>query len=130
MAVAGLAQMNAANASDRWTLIGKAGDGAELLVDAASIKVVDGGYRTALELLNYRGDGARKQSLLSGALYDCTGWRKRDQFVAKYDDHWAEGRVLSNSSLEEKWVVLMPKSLGGSMYRFVCDFAMGKASAT
>lgn len=110
---------------DRWTLIGRADNAVELMVDKASIQAVDERHRLAVELLNFRGEGGQLQSIMSGVIYDCDGYRKRDQFSAMYAGHWGTEEMLSSSPQEQRWFVIHPKSLAGSMYRFVCKYDLG-----
>jgi hypothetical protein len=99
-------------AADRYTAV---------YLDTESVRVLDGGIRVAVSVINYQTANGNDESLLAGTLYDCSGNRKRDQFVRKSDSHWGNGIEIRLSGEESRWFDVRRHTIGDSLQRAVCS---------
>ena len=107
--------------AQNWKRVSVADRYTAVYLDMDSVRVLDGGIRVAVSVINYQTANGNEESLLAGTLYDCLGNRKRDQFVRKSDAHWGKGIEIRISGEESKWFEVLERSMGDSLQRAVCS---------
>jgi hypothetical protein len=108
--------------AQNWKRVSVADRYTAAYLDTDSVRVLDGGIRVAVSVINYQTATGDEESLLAGTLYDCLGNRKRDQFVRQSDSHWGLGKVIDISEEEFNWRAVDRGSMGGRLQAAVCDF--------
>ena len=106
--------------AQNWKRVSVADRYTAVYLDVDSVRVLDGGIRVAVSVINYQTANGNEESLLAGTLYDCLGNRKRDQFVRKSDAHWGKGIEIRTSGEESQWFEVRARSIGDSLQRAVC----------
>jgi hypothetical protein len=107
--------------AQNWKRVSVADRYTAVYLDMDSVRVLDGGIRVAVSVINYQTANGNEESLLAGTLYDCLGSRKRDQFVRQSDAHWGKGIEILISGEESKWFEVLGRSMGDSLQRAVCS---------
>ena len=104
-----------------WERVGATDRYTAVYLDTESVRVFDGGIRVAVSVINYQTANGNDESLLAGTLYDCSGNRKRDQFVRRSDSHWGKGIEIRSSGEESRWFDVRRHTIGDSLQRAVCS---------
>ena len=106
--------------AQNWKRVSVADRYTAVYLDVDSVRVLDGGIRVAVSVINYQTATGDEESLLAGTLYDCLGNRKRDQFVRKSDSYWGKGTEIRTSGEESQWFEVRARSIGDSLQKVVC----------
>ena len=107
--------------AQNWKRVSVADRYTAAYLDVDSVRVLDGGIRVAVSVINYQTATGDEESLLAGTLYDCLGNRKRDQFVRQSESHWGLGKLIDISEEELSWRAADRGSMGGRLQAAVCD---------
>lgn len=107
--------------AQNWKRVSVADRYTAVYLDTDSVRVLDGGIRVAVSVINYQTATGDEESLLAGTLYDCLGDRKRDQFVRQSESHWGLGKLIDISEEELNWRAVDRGSMGGRLQAAVCD---------
>jgi hypothetical protein len=108
--------------AQNWKRVSVADRYTAVYLDMDSVRILDGGIRVAVSVINYQNATGDEESLLAGTLYDCLGSRKRDQFVRHSHSHWGVGELIDISEEESTWRAVDRGSIGGRLQTAVCDF--------
>lgn len=107
--------------AQNWKRVSVADRYTAVYLDMDSVRVLDGGIRVAVSVINYQTATGAEESLLAGTLYDCLGNRKRDQFVRLSDSHWGKGMEIRISGEENIWFSVSIGSVGEFLQKAVCN---------
>ena len=106
--------------AQNWKRVSVADRYTAAYLDVDSVRVLDGGNRVAVSVINYQTATGDEESLLAGTLYDCLGNRKRDKFVRQSESHWGLGKLIDISEEELNWRAVDRGSMGGRLQAAVC----------
>ena len=107
--------------AQNWKRVSVADRYTAVYLDVDSVRVLDGGIRVAVSVINYQTATGDEESLLAGTLYDCLGNRKRDQFVRQSESHWGVGKLAITSGEEMEWRLINRGSVGEALQVEVCN---------